>query len=188
MRSELSSAGTEIGIEQYSVVARGERRLGTRLSAGAAVGSILGGTLRPPGGEELGLGAGWSVGVNASLLAVAERELWPFVLASLSLAYSVTHTEAGMATGEARFVGRDMRLGVAMGKTFGPARPYVAGRMFGGGFRWEGPSPAATGGDSHLYQIGAGAALERPLHLDFVLEIMPLGERSLTAGFGASFG
>jgi len=38
-----------------------------------------------------------------------------------------------------------------------------------------------------LYQVGVGAAIELPWHLDVVVEAMPLGERSFTGGVGRSF-
>ena len=189
LRSELAAGATEIGIEQLSLTARADRRLGTRFSVGFGAGSILGGSLRPPGGEQLDFGVGWTVGASASALALAERSLRPFVFATLSAAYSSTQTNPGAGgTGGGTYIGRDVRLGVAVGKSFGPVRPYLAARVFGGGFRWEGTSPATTGGDSHLYQVGAGTAIELPWqHLDIVVEAMPLGERSFTGGVGRSF-
>jgi hypothetical protein len=188
LRSELSADGMEIGIEQLSMTARGEYRLGTRFTVGLGGGSILGGSLRFPGGQRFDLGVGWTVGASFSALALAERSVRPFILASLSAAYSATQTSAdGGGTGGGTFIGRDVRLGLAVGKTFGFVRPYAAARLFGGGFRWEGTSPATTGGDSHLYQVGAGAAIDLPGHFDVVVEAMPLGERSVTAGLGRSF-
>ena len=68
-----------------------------------------------------------------------------------------------------------------------PARLYAAGRVFGGGFRWEGATPPLSGGDSHQYQLGGGAAFDLPGRVDVLVEAMPLGERSLTAGAGFSF-
>jgi hypothetical protein len=188
LRSELHAGGSEIGIQQLSLTARGERRLGTRFSLGLGGGSILGGSLRLPSGEQFDFGVGWTVGVSGAALALAERSLRPFVLATLSAAYSSTQTNPGTGgTGGGTYIGRDVRLGVAVGKSFGPVRPYLAARVFGGGFRWEGTSPATTGGDSHLYQVGAGAAIELPRHFDVVVEAMPLGERSFTGGVGRSF-
>jgi hypothetical protein len=187
VRSELTASGQELGIEQASLTVRAERRLGTRYSVGAAVGSILGGALTSTGGETVDLGVGWTAGVSGSMLAVVETGLRPFVLASLSLAYSVTHGDPAGPVGRSRYTGRDVRLGVAVGKSLGPVRAYAAGRVFGGGFTWEGTSPPLAGADSHLYQVGAGAALDLPLRLDLLVEAMPLGERSLTAGVGRSF-
>lgn len=188
LQSELSAGGTEIGIEQLSMTARGEYRLGTRFTVGLGGGSILGGSLRLPGGQRFNLGVGWTAGASLSALALAEQSVRPFILGSLSAAYSATQTTAeGGGVGSGTFVGRDVRLGLAVGKSFGPVRPYVAGRIFGGGFRWEGTSPATTGGDSHLYQVGAGAAIDLPHHFDLVVEAMPLGERSFTGGLGLSF-
>jgi hypothetical protein len=188
LRSELVSGGTELGIEQLSLSARGERRVSPRITVGLGAGSILGGSLRLPAGEKVDFGVGWTAGASVTALALAERSIRPFLLATLSAAYSSTQTNptAG-GTGGGTYIGRDVRLGVAVGKSFGPARPYVAARVFGGGFRWEGTSPATTGADSHLYQIGAGAAFELPRRLDLVVELMPLGERSFTGGVGLSF-
>jgi hypothetical protein len=188
LRSELSAGGSELGIEQLSLSARGERRLSPRITVGLGAGSILGGSLRLAGGEQVDFGVGWTAGASVSGLVLAERSIRPFVLATLSAAYSSTQTNptaGGSSSGT--YIGRDVRLGVAVGKSFGLVRPYAAARVFGGGFRWEGTSPATTGGDSHLYQIGAGAALELPRRLDLVVELMPLGERSFTGGMGVSF-
>jgi hypothetical protein len=187
LSSELNGGGMEIGIEQVSMTARGEYRLSPRFTVGLGGGSVLGGSLRFPGAPPVDLGVGWTAGASVSGLVVAERALRPFVLASLSAAYSATTTSAGTGGATAAYIGRDIRLGVAVGKSFGWFRPYLAGRVFGGGFRWEGTSPATTGGDSHLYQVGAGAAVDLPRRLDLVVEAMPLGERSLTAGVGVSF-
>ena len=188
LRSELSAGGSELGIEQVSLSARGERRLSPRITVGLGVGSIVGGSLRPAGGGQVDFGVGWTTGASVSGLVLAERLIRPFLLATFSAAYSSTQTNptAG-GTGGGTYIGRDVRLGVAVGKSFGPVRPYAAARVFGGGFRWEGTSPATTGGDSHLYQIGAGAAFELPRRLDLVVELMPLGERSFTGGMGFSF-
>jgi hypothetical protein len=110
------------------------------------------------------------------------------VLGTFSAAYSSTQTNpAAGGSGGGTYIGRDIRLGIAVGKSFGRVRSYAAARVFGGGFRWEGTSPATTGGDSHLYQVGAGAAFELPQRLDLVVELMPLGERSFTGGVGFSF-
>jgi hypothetical protein len=134
------------------------------------------------------LGVGWIAGASFSALALAERDLRPFVLASFSFAYSVTHGDpAGDAIGRSQYTGRDLRLGLAVGKSFGPARVYAAGRVFGGGFRWEGTTPPLSGGDSHQYQLGGGAAFDLPGRVDLLVEAMPIGERSLTAGAGWSF-
>jgi hypothetical protein len=144
--------------------------------------------LRLPTGEQVDFGVGWTAGASVTALALAERSVRPFMLATFSAAYSSTHTSAAASgVGGGTYIGRDIRLGVAVGKSFGPVRPYAAARVFGGGFRWEATSPATTGGDSHLYQVGAGAAVELPSHLDLVVELMPLGERSFTGGMGFSF-
>jgi hypothetical protein len=187
LRSELSASGMELGIEQASLIARGERQLGSRFSAGISGGSILGGALRIPNMPEIDLGVGWTAGASFSALALAERELRPFLLASFSFAYTVTHGDPAGAIGRSQFTGRDIRLGLALGKSFGSVRAYAAARVFGGGFRWEGTTPPLSGGDSHLYQVGAGAAFQLPGRFDLLVEAMPLGERSLTAGTGWSF-
>lgn len=185
VRTELTGASQDIGFEQTSLIVRAERRLGTRFAVGMSAGSVVGGTLRVPGMAAIDLGVGWTAGASFSALALAEQDVRPFVLASFSLAYSVT--DASPMSGSGTFTGRDVRLGVAVGKSFGPARVYAAGRGFGGGYRWSGVSPAITGADAHLYQAGAGVAVNMPADLDAMVEAMPLGERSLTAGVGWSF-
>jgi hypothetical protein len=188
LRSELNAAGTEVGVEQVSMTARGEYRVGTRFTVGLGGGSILGGSLRVPGAPRVDFGVGWTVGASASALVLSERAVRPFVLAGLSAAYSATQTDSGAGgSGSGTFVGRDVRLSLALGKSFGPLRPYIAGRVFTGGFRWEGSSALTKGGDSHKYQVGAGAAIDLPRNFDVVVEVMPLGERSLTSGVGLSF-
>jgi hypothetical protein len=187
LRSELTASGQQLGIEQASLSARAERQLGTRWVVGLSAGSILGGSLRIPNMEAVDLGVGWTAGAHVSTLAIAERALRPFLIASLSFAYTVTHGDPAGTIGRSQFVGRDVRLGLTIGKSFDVLRAYAAARVFGGGFRWEGTAPALTGGDSHLYQLGAGAALQLPARFDLLVEAMPLGERSLTAGVGRSF-
>ena len=187
LRSELHASDQQLGIEQASLIARAERQLGTRFAAGVSVGSILGGSLRIPNMGTVDLGVGWTAGASFAALALAEKEVRPFLLASVSFAYTVTHGDPAGTIGRSQFTGRDIRLGLAVGKSFGPVRAYAAGRVFGGGFRWEGTAPPLSGGDTHLYQLGAGAAFQLPAHFDVLVEAMPLGERSLTAGVGKSF-
>lgn len=183
--TELTGAAQDIGFEQTSLSARGERRLGSRFAVGVSAGSVVGGTLRVPGMAAINLGVGWTAGASVSALVLAERDVRPFVLASFSVAYSVA--DASPMTGAGTFTGRDVRLGLAVGKSFGLVRTYAAARAFGGGYRWTGASPAITGADAHLYQAGAGVSVNLPANLDVVVEAMPLGERSLTAGVGWSF-
>jgi hypothetical protein len=183
--TELTGASQNIGFEQASLSVRGERRLGTRFAVGVSAGSVVGGTLRVPGMTAVDLGVGWTTGASVSALALSERDVRPFVLASLSVAYSAADASPSMTAGT--FTGRDVRLGLAVGKSFGLVRAYAAARGFGGGYRWTGASPAITGADAHLYQAGAGVAMNLPANLDVVVEAMPLGERSLTAGAGWSF-
>jgi len=108
----------------------------------------------------------------------------PFLQVSggYSLARSTTRAPDGT---EATFTSRDYRLGLSVGKVFGPIAPFVAARYFGAGTDWAGV--AGHGSDHYRYQVGIGAALGLSEHVDALAEIAFLGEKRLSLGAGYLF-
>jgi hypothetical protein len=82
----------------------------------------------------------------------------------------------------------DARIGVAFGKTlWRTLGPYVAARAFGGPVSWKFRGEDTTGTDDYHVQLGAGLVATTPVGLDVFAEIVPLGERAVTAGAGWSW-
>ena len=116
---------------------------------------------------------------------VDERGLWPFLLGTASFGASAART-ASAAGESAHFTAYDLRAGLSAGKTFGPATPYVAARVFGGPVLWTQHGQSLTGTDKYHYQTAVGLVLSKK-PIDFFGEWAFLGERGVVAGMGLSF-
>jgi hypothetical protein len=82
----------------------------------------------------------------------------------------------------------DLRVGVAVGKTFlDVLSPYLAARLFGGPILWELEGEDVTGTDQHHVQIAFGLAASLPRGFDLFAEGAPFGERAATVGAGVAF-
>ena len=128
------------------------------------------------------LAGGAAMGATLTWLAVYERPRRPFVGATASL--STALARATSDDGSSRLWSAwDLRAGVMVGKTLaGHVVPYAAARAFGGPVFWRRGGARVTGGDRYHVTAGAGLTVRLPHRLDLSVEVMPLGERSATAG------
>jgi len=154
--------------------------LSRRLTFEASLGATLGGKLETPGGTvSLLPGAASAVGLTGRVLD--EGEVAPFVVAGLTLSGSTARARDAARSFEAY----DLRASAIVGKTLARTlAPYVLGRAFGGPAFWRWDDGARVQGtDLHKLQLGAGLALSLG-PVDLFVEAVPVGERSLAAGFG----
>lgn len=153
-----------------------------RLSLSAALGASLGGQLDYRD-QEFDLGPGPIVGVGAAYRLFGAK--LPFLHLSMTLSVSRSTARAEDGPGTA-FVSRDVRAGVAIGKTLGSrVAPFVVVRAFGGGTHWD--VAGGKGRDAFLYHVGIGSALGLSRQWDALLEIAFLGEKRATLGVGYLF-
>jgi hypothetical protein len=178
--------GPSANLQQASVMARLEWMVRPRLTVFAGAGSVLTGTVSA-GGSDNALEPGWLAAAGVAWLAIGETARRPFVSVTAMAGYLAAHTRPGDGSADVPWSAGDVRLGVTAGKSFGPARPYVVGRLFGGPVNWEVAGKSVVGTDAHHYQLGAGVALALPAHLDLSVEAVPLGEQGLAAGVGYRF-
>jgi hypothetical protein len=133
---------------------------------------------------------GWLATLSGSWRVVNGVGSAPFVLLSATLGAAGARTEE-VAAGEtetAGYTAMDLRLGVAVGKTFFQVlSPYAAARVFGGPIFWRFRGEDRTGTDRHHYQLGLGVAVSLPRRFDVFAEGAPLGERAATIGAGVAF-
>jgi opacity protein-like surface antigen len=187
VRTTLAFSGDrDAALDELSLVARLELLLQPRLTVFAGAGSIVGGTVRIDGTEHH-MEPGFVATAGLSWLAVAETARRPFVLGSAVLGFAATHTKQADSDVAVPWRAGDGRIGLAAGKTFGPARPYAVARAFAGPVSWQVAGQSIAGTDRHHYQLGAGLALDLPGHLDADVEAIPLGERALAMGVGYRF-
>jgi hypothetical protein len=169
-----------------SVAASFERRLSNRWTFAGTLGMAVGGSLRSAA-RSYDVSPGPLAAASFSYRALDEREARPFVLVAVSVAASSATTSLRGASIMDTLVSTDARLGVILGKTIGGVMtPYVAGRVFGGPIFWTYDGQSTTGTDAYHYQVGFGFSLSLG-RFGAHLEVAPLGERSLAAGFGVAF-
>lgn len=150
---------------------------------------MLDGRLRIAGTQH-DLGAGWLGSLSGSYAILDGHGSLPFLVASLSLGASGAPTKQIQPVEQAgdTLTAIDARIGVAFGKTlWRTLGPYVAARAFGGPVSWKFRGEDTTGTDDYHVQLGAGLVATTPVGLDVFAEIVPLGERAVTAGAGWSW-
>lgn len=162
-------------LQQVGVAASLDRTLGERFTVQLALGAALTGHIVFNGRDDR-IRPGPLMSIAGSYRAVDDGPRTPFVVGTVSLAQSFVHTD------ESALRATDARVGVVVGKTFGPFAPFVAARAFGGPVRYAGD----TGGDRYHYQFAAGGLLFVK-GFDASFEVAFLGERRFTLGVGASF-
>lgn len=173
----LVFGGEHVSLEQMAVSASFDYRLSRRWTLSAAGGGVLGGRLDTAAGPVV-MGGGGVGSLAASFIALEQGTYWPFIM--LSASASVSAVQAQPTT----WVGVDARLGVAVGYTFFQRlTPYLTGRVYGGPALWRGE----VGTDLFHWQAGLGVVVGLPWGLDLSVEVVPLGEKRLTAGLGVSF-
>jgi hypothetical protein len=178
VRSRLRFGDETVRFRQVALLASVGKRLGDRLNVEAALGVILDGELD---GRDVGVGG--TVSLTGSGLVLAETRSRPFVLVSLTVSGSRT------SAGEESLAAYDVRLGAAVGKTFWErVTPFLGARVFGGPVFWTRDGEDVTGQDEYHVTAGAGVTLQVPQpSLQLFVEIMPLGEQSLSGGLGWAF-
>jgi hypothetical protein len=139
------------------------------------------------GGERFDLGFG-PVGVLAVSYRVLPGEGWePFVLFSGAASVSTVETTSQRTLDEARMTAIDARVAVTAGEVFADTiAPYASLRGFGGPVFWTIGGADVTGGDRYHFQLGVGLLVTAGV-FDAFFEVMPLGERSLSAGGAFAF-
>lgn len=131
--------------------------------------------------EDRDVRSGGALSAGISYLSVYERARRPFV----AFTGSVGGARVRALADDGRvhdWTAGDARVGVLSGKTFGPAVPYVAARAFGGPVYWHRDGGSVVGTDARHVTAGAGITVRLPFAMDLTAEIMPLGERSASAG------
>ena len=177
--------GIDVDLAEASTTVNLGYHPGPRYGASFGLGAILGGRIDPGSGERA-VDPGFLATVAGSWLARYETEGGPFVMLSLSIGVSTTTARSDDGAVH-RLTAGDARAGVMVGKSFGRLVPYAAVRGFGGPVVWNIGGRSVGGGDVHHYTIGAGASVRLPARLDAFLELMPLGERSASAGLTLTF-
>lgn len=167
-------------MRQHAVVASGELRVAPRTVAMASLGSVIGGRFEF-GGLTYDVTPGPVIGAAIGHRFVDGQGSLPFVLGTLSIAASFVQTR--FVNARDRFTATDARIGVVVGKTFGPVSPYVLARGFGGPIFWN----ELTGSDRYHYNLGLGLALGPFGGVDVGAEVSLLGERRATASAGLNF-
>lgn len=185
--------GRDVDLAEASVAASVGYHPGPKYGASLGLGAILGGRIdsdtrsgSAAGAGEGSIDPGFLATLSGTWLARYETERGPFVMASLSLGFSTT-TATSDDGAPHRLTSGDARVGVMVGKTYGRLTPYLVARGFGGPVLWTLGGESVSGGDVHHYTIGLGSSLRLPARLDGFLELMPLGERSASAGLSLSY-
>lgn len=167
-------------MRQHAVVASLDLPLGEKTTLMGTLGAALGGRFEF-GPSTYDVRPGPVVGVAVGHRFVDGRGALPFVLGTASLAASFLSLEhQGQRYA---FTAADARVGVIVGKTFGPVSPYALLRAFGGPIFWN----DLTGTDRYHYNVGLGFLLGPFGGFDLGAEASFLGERRLTATAGLSF-
>jgi hypothetical protein len=164
-------------MEQLAISASFELHLSERHTLQFGAGGIVAGSLTVHDVRyELSPGATASIGW--SMLVLKPRGAVPFVSVAASLSGS------GIATNAGAYVALDIRAAITAGWViYDRFTPYAAVRAFGGPVFWRGQ----IGTDAYHYQVAGGFVLGLSGGLDLTCEIVPLGEQSVSVGFGYSF-
>src|SRR5207302_1790880 len=96
-RSTLLFGDREVGITQFTTMARLERRLSPRVQVGGGAGALLGGGLTLAGVDH-DFSTGLQVTAGISVLALPETARVPFLLVGLGLSYAHAHTSVDGTT------------------------------------------------------------------------------------------
>jgi hypothetical protein len=153
------------------------------LTVSVAAGAALGGYVDYRG-ERYSIKPGALGGLGVSYRLVDGFGKKPFVQASFTV--SLGRSTATSPTGEeTSFQSKDTRVGLAIGKRFGPLAPFVVGRYFGGGTTWS--VAGGHGADAFRYHVGAGLSAALGERFDSLLELAVVGEKRATFGIGYSF-
>ena len=172
-----------VDLEEVAIGGSFERKLNKQVTFQVSCGGIIYGRLGGPTAQPL---HGMFVGAGVSWSVLNQKGAIPFVMTGLSVSASLAVPERG---GDDGFYALDFRGWVTAGYTFAKRfTAYGVGRLFGGPIALvEGGSTTARGTDQYHFQLGAGLVVGLPGGFDLSAELVPLGERRVSAGIGASF-
>jgi hypothetical protein len=194
----LLLSGHDVDFRERSLSVSVERAFGDRFVLQVGGGAILDGTLTV-GGTAHTVDPGWVAAAGFSYRLADEKKRAPFVLFSYGFAIGRAQThlrDAPLATGPMLSTGTakvpltaiDLaRVGLTVGKSFGPITPFAAARVFGGPVFWTIDGASATGGDRYHFQLAAGASVRPGAGFDLFAEWAFVGERRVAIGAGLSF-
>ena len=178
-RSTLVTWSTteKVGIEMAALTLSVDKRLSANWNFAIALGSVLSGTLTPPG--ELYFIDQCVVGsVAFSRTFIEAKGAVPFLIVSGSATVSYNTTRAGA------YIGTDVRAAGTLGWTLWDRfSPYLAARLFGGIAFWR----QQLHSDLWHFQVGLGFVVGLPGGFDLNAEFIPLGEQRFSVGLGYSF-
>jgi hypothetical protein len=160
--------------------------LGLRFGAGG----IAAGELVLKAGRAATLGPGVTGFVGISKTVLEEAGARPFVQVGATLSVSRAATRETGGRDAPSFTALDVRAAATAGTTLldGWVVPYVSARAFGGPIFYRYAGQDVTGTDLYKYQLAGGLSLARASRmLDVFIEGVPLGERGVSAGVGATF-
>jgi hypothetical protein len=187
-----SNLPSSIGIERYAVTAGIDYRFSPESTFGGGVGAGLGGLITV-GAQRFHVDPGWLVTLSYSRRLLDGTGKKPFLVLGVSGGASGAGTEEellplGAAPATATLYAIDIRAGLTVGKTFwNTLSPYAALRAFGGPVLWSYAGKSVLASDLYHVQLGAGMVVALPRGFDTFAEVVPLGERAVTVGFGKSF-
>ncbi len=197
----LLLGGHDVDFRERSLSVSLERAFGDRFVLQVGGGAILDGTLTV-GGVAHTVDPGWVAAAGFSYRLADEKKRAPFVLFTYGFAVGRTHTHlrdtptSSVASVALLSTGADKvpltaidlaRVGLTIGKSFGPLTPFASARVFGGPVFWNVDGASATGGDRYHFQLATGASLRPGAGFDLFAEWAFVGERRVSAGVGVSF-
>jgi len=187
-----SNLPSSIGIERYAVTAGVDYRFSPETTFGGGLGAGLGGLITV-GTTRYHVEPGWLVTLSYSRRLLDGTGKLPFLVLGVSGGGSGAGTQqelppAGVQAATGTLYAFDIRAGLTVGKTFwNTLSPYAAVRAFGGPVLWSYMGKSVLASDLYHVQLGLGMVSALPRGVDLFAEVVPLGERAVTVGFGKSF-
>ena len=187
-----SNLPSSIGIERFAVTAGVDYRFSPESTFGGGVGAGLGGLITV-GDQRIKVEPGWLVTLSYSRRLIDGTGRLPFLVLGVSGGASGAGTQEelpppGVMPASANLYAFDIRAGLTVGKTFwNTLSPYAAVRAFGGPVLWSYMGKSVLASDLYHFQVGLGMVSSLPRGVDLFAEVVPLGERAVTVGFGKSF-
>lgn len=169
----------DTALEETAIGVSYERRVSKQLTLQVSGGGIVVGHLY----DQAVAFQGGFLGGAGSYVLVDQKGSIPFVMLGVSLSASA----AGLANSSAILFAADIRGSVTCGYTDGRVTAYAVGRLFGGPIILADSGGTSLGTDRFHYQLGAGIVVSLPKSFDLSLELVPLGEKRISAGIGYSF-
>jgi hypothetical protein len=175
MSTTILFGSTRVALRETAATATLGHFRSSRFGWSVTAGGIVAGSIE---GRDVSGGA--TVAGVASWLPVYETARRPFFALTASLGTALIRGTAD--DGSTRLWSAwDVRGGASVGKTlWGHVVPYAAARVFGGPVFWHLAGSRETGTDRYHVTAGAGLTARLPARLDATVEVMPLGEQSVS--------